>query len=78
MNTADKPGYVGKTALTERQEIMRSVDELLNKNNLADSDDIDALLELAERHGLEKVYVHCFLDGRDTPPESGKRFISKW
>ena len=32
------------------------------------------LLELAKRNGLEKVYVHCFLDGRDTPPTSGKEF----
>ena len=34
-----------------------------------------ALLEMAKRQGLEKVYVHCFLDGRDTPPESGKDFV---
>ena len=34
-----------------------------------------ALLELAKRHGLDKVYVHCFMDGRDTPPESGKDYI---
>ncbi|MDO5425065.1 MAG: 2,3-bisphosphoglycerate-independent phosphoglycerate mutase [Eubacteriales bacterium] len=33
------------------------------------------LLELAKREGLEKVYVHCFLDGRDTPPTSGKGYI---
>ena len=33
-----------------------------------------ALLELARRHGLEKVYVHCFLDGRDTPPASGREY----
>lgn len=32
------------------------------------------LLELAKRSGLEKVYVHCFLDGRDTPPASGREF----
>ena len=32
------------------------------------------LLELAKRNGLEKVYVHCFLDGRDTPPQSAKGF----
>ncbi|MBR2401728.1 MAG: 2,3-bisphosphoglycerate-independent phosphoglycerate mutase, partial [Lachnospiraceae bacterium] len=32
------------------------------------------LLELAKRNGLEKVYVHCFLDGRDTPPASCKDF----
>lgn len=34
-----------------------------------------ALLELAKQQGLEKVYVHCFLDGRDTPPASGKNFV---
>ena len=36
-----------------------------------------ALLELAKRHGLEKVYVHCFTDGRDTPPESGKDYVKE-
>ena len=35
-----------------------------------------ALLEMAKKEGLEKVYVHCFLDGRDTPPSSGKDFVS--
>lgn len=35
------------------------------------------LLELAKREGLKKVYVHCFLDGRDTPPASGKDFIEQ-
>jgi 2,3-bisphosphoglycerate-independent phosphoglycerate mutase len=34
-----------------------------------------ALLELAKKQGLENVYVHAFLDGRDTPPASGKSFI---
>jgi 2,3-bisphosphoglycerate-independent phosphoglycerate mutase len=32
------------------------------------------LLELAKRHHLQKVYVHCFLDGRDTPPSSGLEY----
>ena len=36
-----------------------------------------ALLELAKRNGLENVYVHCFLDGRDTAPTSGKGFIEE-
>ncbi len=35
------------------------------------------LLELAKREGLSKVYVHCFLDGRDTPPASGKGYIEQ-
>ena len=38
---------------------------------------IYGLLELAKRQGLEKVYVHCFLDGRDTPPASGKEFVAE-
>ncbi|MGI6402668.1 MAG: 2,3-bisphosphoglycerate-independent phosphoglycerate mutase [Oscillospiraceae bacterium] len=36
-----------------------------------------ALLELAKRHGLEKVYIHCLMDGRDVPPNSGKDFIAQ-
>lgn len=36
-----------------------------------------ALLKLAKMNGLEKVYVHCFLDGRDTPPSSAKGFIAE-
>ena len=38
---------------------------------------IYGLLELAKRSGLEKVYVHCFLDGRDTPPASGKDYVAQ-
>ncbi len=36
-----------------------------------------ALLRLAKNYNLKKVYVHCFLDGRDTPPESGKQYIEE-
>ena len=36
-----------------------------------------ALLEMAKRHKVEKVFVHCFMDGRDTPPHSGKEFVQK-
>ncbi|MGH9558862.1 MAG: 2,3-bisphosphoglycerate-independent phosphoglycerate mutase, partial [Bryobacteraceae bacterium] len=34
-----------------------------------------ALIEMARREGVAEVYVHCFMDGRDTPPESGAEFI---
>lgn len=34
------------------------------------------LLEMAKREGVENVYVHAFLDGRDTPPTSGITFVS--
>ncbi|MDA3847196.1 MAG: 2,3-bisphosphoglycerate-independent phosphoglycerate mutase [Vallitaleaceae bacterium] len=36
-----------------------------------------ALLELAKKHDCKEVYVHCFLDGRDTPPRSGKDFVAE-
>lgn len=34
-----------------------------------------ALLRLARSRGAERVFVHCFLDGRDVPPDSGARFV---
>ncbi len=40
-------------------------------------DHICALLDLAKRNGLWKVCVHCFMDGRDTPPTSGITFVQK-
>lgn len=36
-----------------------------------------ALLELAKRKDFEDVYVHCFMDGRDTPPASGESYLSE-
>jgi len=33
-----------------------------------------ALLEMAKRHKVERVFIHCFMDGRDTPPHSGRDF----
>ncbi len=33
------------------------------------------LIEMAKKEGLEKVYIHAFLDGRDTPPTSAKGFM---
>lgn len=35
------------------------------------------LLELAKRKDFEDVYVHCFMDGRDTPPASGESYITQ-
>ena len=35
------------------------------------------LLEMAKRRDFENVYVHCFLDGRDTPPASAEGYITE-
>ena len=38
---------------------------------------IFAILDMAKQRGLEKVYVHGFLDGRDVPPKSGAGFVKQ-
>ena len=35
-----------------------------------------ALLQIAKQHELSRVYVHCFLDGRDTPPQSANLYLA--
>ena len=40
-------------------------------------DHLFALCDIAKHYGLEKVYIHCFMDGRDTDPHSGKGFIEE-
>lgn len=39
------------------------------------TDHLYGLLEMAKKEGVKDVYVHCFMDGRDVPPSSGKDFI---
>jgi 2,3-bisphosphoglycerate-independent phosphoglycerate mutase len=38
---------------------------------------LEALIALAARRGLERVYIHAFLDGRDTPPDSGLGYVRR-
>ena len=40
-------------------------------------DHLKGLLQFAKQEGLQKVYVHAFMDGRDVPPTSGKEFITE-
>ena len=40
-------------------------------------DHLKGLLEFAKKAGVQNVYVHAFMDGRDVPPSSGKEFIEK-
>ena len=35
-----------------------------------------ALIEMAKRKGIKKVYIHAFLDGRDVPPSSGQGYVA--
>jgi 2,3-bisphosphoglycerate-independent phosphoglycerate mutase len=36
-----------------------------------------ALLEMARQYKVQNVFVHCFMDGRDTPPHSGREFVAQ-
>ena len=43
----------------------------------SDNKHLYALLDLAKRNNIKNVFIHCFMDGRDTPPESGKKYIEE-
>ena len=38
---------------------------------------IFALCDIAKKYALENVFIHCFMDGRDTDPQSGKGFVAE-
>jgi len=38
-------------------------------------DHLIALVRVLKNRGVDKIYIHCFMDGRDTPPKSGKSYI---
>ena len=40
-------------------------------------DHLFALLQMARQHKVEKLFVHCFMDGRDTPPNSGRDYLRR-
>ncbi|WP_263665080.1 2,3-bisphosphoglycerate-independent phosphoglycerate mutase [Bacteroides nordii] len=40
-------------------------------------DHLYKLCDISKEYGVENTYIHCFMDGRDTDPKSGKRFIEQ-
>ncbi|MBI4125545.1 MAG: 2,3-bisphosphoglycerate-independent phosphoglycerate mutase [Deltaproteobacteria bacterium] len=40
-------------------------------------DHLLALLEFARQQNVSEVFIHCFMDGRDTPPNAGKGYLAK-
>ncbi|MCM0081148.1 2,3-bisphosphoglycerate-independent phosphoglycerate mutase [Geomonas sp. Red32] len=36
-----------------------------------------ALIEMAKRQGIKEIFVHCLMDGRDTPPQSGGEYLAR-
>ncbi|OON96344.1 MAG: phosphoglycerate mutase (2,3-diphosphoglycerate-independent) [Epulopiscium sp. Nele67-Bin005] len=71
-------------ALKDAMEKAKSEDKALHFMGLLSDggvhshiDHLYGLIEMAKKVGLTKVYVHAFLDGRDTPPASGKGFVEQ-
>ena len=70
-------------ALTHAMETARTQDKALHLMGLVSDGQVHsslthlyALLKMAKEHALERVYIHCFLDGRDTPPASAANYIA--
>lgn len=72
----------------EKPELLRAVEHCLEKGSdlhifglmsdggvHSDMRHMFALLDLCSRKGLSRVYIHCFMDGRDTSPTSGAGYI---
>ena len=38
---------------------------------------LEALLQMAAQKGVQRIFIHCFMDGRDTPPESGRKYMQQ-
>lgn len=71
-------------ALTEAVENCKKNNSALHLMGLLSSGGVHShnthlygLLELAKKAGLEKVYIHALLDGRDVPPSSAKDFVAE-
>src|SRR5205823_4746211 len=76
--------FFGNQALVAAVEECRKCGSMLHLMGLigdggvhAHSRHLIVLLELAKRHGLERVAVHAFTDGRDTSPTSGLGFVDE-
>lgn len=76
--------------LFEKEELKAAADNCRNNNSAlhimgllsdggvhSDISHIKALIEFAKREGLEDVFVHCFMDGRDTSPTSGAGYAKE-
>ncbi|MGN1137815.1 MAG: 2,3-bisphosphoglycerate-independent phosphoglycerate mutase [Ruminococcus sp.] len=81
---------INEDKLKDNQAIVKAMDNALEKGTSlhlmglmspggvhSHMEHLYGILQLAKNKGLEKVYVHAFLDGRDVPPASAKEYIQE-
>ena len=81
--------YIEDGVFFENEELLRAINNCKENNSdlhiwglLSDGGvhshitHLYAILEMAKKNGLDRVYVHPFFDGRDTPPASGKDYLT--
>lgn len=74
----ENPAFIGAVENCKKNNSALHLMGLLSSGGVhSHNTHLYALVELAKRMGLEKVYVHCFMDGRDVPPESGIDFVKE-
>ena len=72
------PAFIQAVALAKQRDSTLHIMGLLSPGGVHSHEDhIHAMLELAARAGLKKIFIHAFLDGRDTPPRSAQHSLQR-
>ncbi len=75
---AKNPALSEAVALAKQNNSALHVMGLLSPGGVHSHEDhLLAMVEMAARNGLQKIYVHAFLDGRDTPPRSAEQSLQR-
>ncbi len=71
-----KAALIDATNYTERYGVAWHLMGLVSDGGVHSTmEHLYALLKLAKKRGRKRVFIHCFMDGRDTPPQSGINYI---
>jgi 2,3-bisphosphoglycerate-independent phosphoglycerate mutase len=74
----EKPAFLGAVENVKKNNSALHFIGLLSDGGVHSlNTHIYALIDLANRHGVKNVYVHALLDGRDTPPEAGVKYLQE-
>ena len=74
----EKPAFTGAVENARKRDSSLHLIGLLSDGGVHSLNaHLYALIELAKRGGLQRVYVHALLDGRDTPPEAGVKYVKE-